>query len=61
MAETAVSFASGEVVQTLKEETKLLRGIHKDFSEIRDELENIQAFLKSCLEGLQMKQTSMME
>ncbi|RDX65230.1 Disease resistance protein RPM1, partial [Mucuna pruriens] len=48
MAETAVSFALGEVFQILKEETKRQRGIHKDFSDIKDELESIQAFLKDA-------------
>ncbi|XP_020225538.1 disease resistance protein RPM1 [Cajanus cajan] len=48
MAETAVSFALAEVFQFLKEETHLLRGIHKDFSVIKDELESIQAFLKDA-------------
>ncbi|KAG4390489.1 hypothetical protein AAZX31_06G291300 [Glycine max] len=48
MAETAVSFALGEVYEILKDEAKLLRGIHKDFSDIKDELESIQAFLKDA-------------
>ncbi|KAL2337277.1 hypothetical protein Fmac_011723 [Flemingia macrophylla] len=48
MAETAVSFALEEVFQFLKEEIILLRGIHKDFSDIRDELESIQTFLKDA-------------
>ena len=45
MAETAVLFALGEVFQFLKEETRLLRGVHRDLSCIKDELENIQVFL----------------
>jgi disease resistance protein RPM1 len=48
MAETAVSFALGEVFQFLKEETKLLRGVHRDLSYIKDELESIQVFLKDA-------------
>uniref|UniRef100_K7KYJ1 Uncharacterized protein n=1 Tax=Glycine max TaxID=3847 RepID=K7KYJ1_SOYBN len=48
MAETAVSFSLEEVFQILKKETNLLRGIHKDFSDIRDELESIQTFLKDA-------------
>ncbi|TKY49778.1 Disease resistance protein RPM1 [Spatholobus suberectus] len=48
MAEIALSFALREVFQILKEETNLLSGIHKDFSDIRDELETIQAFLKDA-------------
>ncbi|KEH32909.1 putative P-loop containing nucleoside triphosphate hydrolase, leucine-rich repeat domain, L [Medicago truncatula] len=48
MAETAVSSALSEVFQFLKEETKLLRGVHRDFSDIKDELESIQVFLKDA-------------
>ncbi|KAK2439923.1 disease resistance protein RPM1 [Trifolium repens] len=48
MAETAVLFALGEVFQFLKEETNLLRGVHRDFSDIKDELESIQIFLKDA-------------
>ncbi|XP_045825005.1 disease resistance protein RPM1-like [Trifolium pratense] len=48
MAETAVLFALGEVFQFLKEETNLLRGVHTDFSDIKDELESIQVFLKDA-------------
>ena len=48
MAETVVSFALGEVYEILKDKAKLLRGIHKDFSDIKDELESIQAVLKDA-------------
>ena len=48
MAETAVTSALREVFQLLKEETNLLRGVHKDFSDIKDELESIQVFLKDA-------------
>ncbi|KAK2439922.1 disease resistance protein RPM1 [Trifolium repens] len=48
MAETAVLFALGEVFQFLKDETNLLSGVHKDFSDIKDELESIQFFLKDA-------------
>ena len=48
MAEIAVAFALGQVFQILNDETNLLGGIHKDFSNIRDELESIQAFLKDA-------------
>ena len=48
MAETVVSFALGEVYEILKDKAKLLRGIHKDFSDIKDELESIQAFLEDA-------------
>ncbi|XP_058766129.1 disease resistance protein RPM1-like [Vicia villosa] len=48
MAETAVSFALEQVFQLLKEETNLQRGLHKNFSDIKDELESIQVFLKDA-------------
>jgi len=48
MAETAVLFALGKVFQFLEEETNLLSGIHNDFSDIKDELEIIQSFLKDA-------------
>ncbi|KAJ1428303.1 Virus X resistance protein-like, coiled-coil domain [Sesbania bispinosa] len=48
MADIAVSFALEQVFQLLKEETNLLRGVHKDFSDIKDELESIQALLKDA-------------
>ena len=48
MAETAVSSALWEVFQLLKEETNLLSGVHRDFSDIKDELESIQVFLKDA-------------
>ncbi|GAU16411.1 hypothetical protein TSUD_117600 [Trifolium subterraneum] len=48
MAETAVLFALGELFQFLKEETNLLRGVHTDFLDIKDELESIQVFLKDA-------------
>jgi len=48
MAETAVSLALSEVFQFLREETNLLRGVHKDFLDIKDELESIQVFLKDA-------------
>ncbi|PNX84669.1 NBS-containing resistance-like protein, partial [Trifolium pratense] len=48
MAESAVLSAVGEVFQLLKKETNLLQGVHKDFSDIKDELESIQVFLKDA-------------
>ena len=48
MAETAVSLALGEVFQLLRLETNLLRGVNKDFLDIKDELESIQVFLKDA-------------
>ena len=48
MAENAVSFALQQLTPLLKEEAKLLRGIHKEFSDIKDELESLHAFLKDA-------------
>jgi len=48
MAETAVLFTLGQVFQFLKVETTLLSGVHRDFLDIKDELENIQVFLKDA-------------
>jgi len=48
MAETAVLFALDEVFRFLKEETNLLKGVHTEFSGIKDELESIQVFLKDA-------------
>jgi len=48
MAETVVSLVLGEVFQLLREETNLLRRVHKDFLDIKDELESIQVFLKDA-------------
>ncbi|MCH99678.1 NBS-containing resistance-like protein, partial [Trifolium medium] len=48
MAETAVSLALGEVFQLLKEETNLLRGVHTNFSAIKDELESILVYLRDA-------------
>ncbi|KAJ7963555.1 Disease resistance protein [Quillaja saponaria] len=48
MAEIAVSFALEQLYPLLKEEANLLRGIHKQVADIKDELEFIQAFLKDA-------------
>ncbi|KAK7316743.1 hypothetical protein RJT34_00425 [Clitoria ternatea] len=48
MAEVAVSFAVDQLLPLLREEANLLRGIHKEFADIKDELESIQAFLKDA-------------
>ncbi|MCI09369.1 NBS-containing resistance-like protein, partial [Trifolium medium] len=48
MAEKAVLSALGEVFQLLKKEKNLLQGVHTDFSDIKDELESIQVFLKDA-------------
>ncbi len=48
MAETVVAFVLNEVYQLLKEEVILQKRIHQQFSEIKDELESIQAFIKDA-------------
>ncbi|WJX31536.1 hypothetical protein P8452_19956 [Trifolium repens] len=48
MAEMAVSFVLDQLMPLLREEAKLLGGIHKEFEDIKDELEYIQAFLKDA-------------
>ncbi|XP_050881294.1 disease resistance protein RPM1 isoform X2 [Lathyrus oleraceus] len=48
MAEMAVSLAVDQLLPLLRKEANLLRGIHKEFADIKDELESIQAFLKDA-------------
>jgi hypothetical protein len=48
MTEMAVSFAIGQLLSLLSEEVNVLRGVHKEFAYIKDELESIQAFLKDA-------------
>ncbi|WJX31579.1 hypothetical protein P8452_19993 [Trifolium repens] len=48
MAEIAVSLVVEQLLPLLREEAKLLRGVHKEFADIKDELESIQAFLKDA-------------
>ncbi|GAU10335.1 hypothetical protein TSUD_129260 [Trifolium subterraneum] len=48
MAEIAVSLVIDQLIPLLRKETKLFRGIHKEFADIKDELESIQAFLKDA-------------
>lgn len=48
MAEIAVSFAIEQLLPLLTKEIKLLKGVHKEFADIKDELESIQAFLKDA-------------
>ncbi|XP_058788079.1 disease resistance protein RPM1-like [Vicia villosa] len=48
MAEVAVSLAVDQLLPLLREEANLLRGIHKEFADIKDELESIQAFLRDA-------------
>ncbi|MCH90536.1 NBS-containing resistance-like protein, partial [Trifolium medium] len=48
MAEMAVSFAIDKLLPLLIEEVNLLKGVHKEFADIKDELVSIQAFLKDA-------------
>ncbi|RHN80536.1 putative P-loop containing nucleoside triphosphate hydrolase, leucine-rich repeat domain, L [Medicago truncatula] len=48
MAEMAVSFAIKQLLPLLTEETKLLKGVHKEFADIKYELESIQTFLEDA-------------
>ncbi|XP_057451327.1 disease resistance protein RPM1-like [Lotus japonicus] len=48
MAEAAISFALEQIFQLLKEKGALLKGVHKEFADIKDELEIILAFLKDA-------------
>lgn len=44
----AMSLVVDQLLPLLREEAKLLRSIHKEFADIKDELESIQAFLKDA-------------
>jgi len=48
MAKMAVSLVVDKLLPLLREKAKLLRGIHKEFVDIKDELESIQAFPKDA-------------
>lgn len=48
MAETVVSSLIDRLVPLLTQEAKLLRGIHGEVADIKDELESIQSFLKDA-------------
>jgi disease resistance protein RPM1 len=48
MTETVVTLVINELVQLIAHESKLLRGVHRDVVDIRDELESIQCFLKDA-------------
>ena len=45
MTETVVTLVINELVQLVAHESKLLRGVHWEVVNIRDELESIQCFL----------------
>ncbi|XP_062162216.1 putative disease resistance protein At1g50180 [Alnus glutinosa] len=48
MTETVVTLVINELVQLIIHESKLLRGVHREVVNIRDELESIQCFLKDA-------------
>jgi disease resistance protein RPM1 len=51
MTETIVTLVINELVQLIVHESKLLRGVHREVVDIRDELESIQCFLKDTDKG----------
>jgi len=51
MTETIVTLVINELVQLIVHESKLLRGVHQEVVDIRDELESIQCFLKDTDKG----------
>ncbi|XP_059438808.1 disease resistance protein RPM1-like [Corylus avellana] len=48
MTETIVTLVINELVQLITHESKLLRGVHREVVNIRDELESIQCFLQDA-------------
>ncbi|KAI4356085.1 hypothetical protein L6164_000133 [Bauhinia variegata] len=48
MAEIAVSYALNQLVPLLRQEAKQLSSVHKEFADIKNELESIQAFIKDA-------------
>lgn len=48
MAESAVWFVLRQVYQLLKDETRLLKHVRRDFEDVKNELEFIRAFLKDA-------------
>ena len=48
MAETAVGLAVDQLMPLLTQEASLLRGIHSQVVDIKDELQSIQCFLKDA-------------
>ncbi|XP_062160716.1 disease resistance protein RPM1-like [Alnus glutinosa] len=51
MTEIVVTLVINELVQLIVHESKLLRGVHQEVVDIRDELESIQCFLKDVDKG----------
>ncbi|XP_010271768.1 PREDICTED: disease resistance protein RPM1-like [Nelumbo nucifera] len=48
MAESAVSFLLGQLTSLIEEDVKLLKNVHTDVVDIRDELESIRALLRDA-------------
>ena len=48
MAEAAISPLVDKLISLLSEEATLLRGIHEEVTDIKDELESMQSFLKDA-------------
>jgi disease resistance protein RPM1 len=46
MTETVVTLVINKLVQLIVHESKLLRGVHQQVVDLRDELESIRCFLK---------------
>ncbi|XP_059436414.1 disease resistance protein RPM1-like [Corylus avellana] len=51
MTETVVILVIDKLVQLIVHESKLLKGVHQEVVDIRDELESIQCFLKDANKG----------
>ncbi|XP_059440264.1 disease resistance protein RPM1-like [Corylus avellana] len=51
MTETVVILVIDKLVQLIVHESKLLKGVHQEVVDIRDELESIQCFLKDADKG----------
>jgi disease resistance protein RPM1 len=51
MTDTAVTLVIDKLVQLIVHESKLLKGVHQEVVDIRDELESIQCLLKDANKG----------
>jgi disease resistance protein RPM1 len=51
MTDTVVTLVINKLVQLIVHESKLLKGVHQEVVDIRDELESIQCFLKDADKG----------
>ncbi|XP_059436287.1 uncharacterized protein LOC132169237 [Corylus avellana] len=51
MTETVVALVVNELVQLIVHESNLLKGVHQEVVDIKDELESIQSFLKDVDKG----------